>query len=109
MNYESNRPKKRITQSMATGGYLPSNRNFYDFREKPPSILWQGYDSCHNTISIAVYTKIEHMVLSIGTILYINDQLSVIYPNPYFVYEGVRYTVNSGEITIIEMCDLYML
>lgn len=70
---------------------------------------WEGQMSCSNETPITAYTYLSEIILAIGVRLFKNNNVDTPYPNPYFVHKGVRYTVEDGIITLVEICDVYML
>jgi hypothetical protein len=101
------RMKKLQGQSQSL---VPSHRNFYKApAEAPPPLMWRGYTGCNTNVEIIVYTSNQTVILTIGSALYENESLTTAYTNQYFMYEGVRYKVDGGLITLIQTCDPYLI
>lgn len=86
--------------------------SIFNFISQQPNAALMGIPlSDPNAQSIKAYTNIAEVVLAVGTRVYGGPNLDTRFPYPYFVYQGVKYTVdpNTGLITNMEECDLYMV
>jgi hypothetical protein len=85
------------------------NKNFARFVVPTLSFAWKGHTDCSNIIKITAFTAEEDILLIIGTHLFKEKELVNLYTDPYFVYNGIRYTIQSGIITNLILCNIYDL
>lgn len=108
MSYDGEQRMENFRKA-GTAYTLPSNRGFIYFAGRTKSNSWVGFPNCTSTESLVVYTGTSDIILSIGVTLYEDRKLNNLYQHQYFVYEGVRYTIEAGKIKVIEICDFYMM
>ena len=95
-------------QKQGYWGVIPPNRNYVYYAPIPvPYFPWKGFVDCAHTAEVTIYTPRTTLLLAVGTILYANDRLTAVYSNPFFVFNGIRYTIETGEITNLILCSIY--
>lgn len=94
-------------QKQSSVGVLPPNKNFVYYFPPVVYYTWKGYKDCANKNKITVFTAEGTILLAVGALLYTDKLLQVAYSDLYFVYNGIRYTIEQGEITNLVMCSIY--
>jgi hypothetical protein len=86
---------------------IPPYRNFVHYAPPVVYYTWKGYTECSHTNKITVFTSQETILLAVGSNLYLDKKLNIVYSEPYFVFNGIRYTIEGGLITNLVMCSIY--
>ena len=98
-----------LTIPLTDGFFIKDNYTYYLVAGQITEIAicynsWSGHTDCSQNTPVDVYTAFSVSSLQLGTVLYENTALTILYSGGFFVKDSILYTISSGTITNIGAC-----